>query len=301
MVNDRTGDVTRFETKFDPEEVLTWELGAKSSFFDNSLNLKAAFFYTDYTDMQYASVGSIGNVERLSVVEDEDGSPVLDGNGEPVLDFQNKPVIAYYTQNVPGSTIKGIELEFDWKPYPNGRISGYVTWTDAKVTEDWNTKWDYDAEYLFDISYEESKNPENTLLATNLKGNNLAMTPEFTANISYTHTLNLGEYGFVHAWLNASWKDESYSTVWNVDKHLDDMDFQVPDEATKYIDDSRDAFAVFNASIKYEPQGQNWFAEVFVNNASDETIQYWNNTGKGIPKGSFGMPRYYGMRAGFSF
>ena len=80
VVNDRTGDVTRFETKFDQEEVLTWELGAKSSFFDNSLNLKAAFFYTDYTDMQYASVGTIGNVERLSVVEDEDGSPVLDGS-----------------------------------------------------------------------------------------------------------------------------------------------------------------------------------------------------------------------------
>ena len=91
--------------------------------------------------MQYASVGSIGNVERLSVVEDEDGSPVLDSNGEPVLDFQNKPVIAYYTQNVPSSTIKGIELEFDWKPYPSGRITGYVTWTDAKVTDDWNTKW----------------------------------------------------------------------------------------------------------------------------------------------------------------
>ena len=301
VVNDRNGDVTRFETKFDPEEVLTWELGAKSSFFDNSLNLKAAFFYTDYTDMQYASVGSIGNVERLSVVEDEDGSPVLDSNGEPVLDFQNKPVIAYYTQNVPSSTIKGIELEFDWKPYPSGRITGYVTWTDAKVTDDWNTKWDYDAEYLFDISYEESKNPENTLLSTNLKGNNLAMTPKFTANISYTHTFDLGEYGFIHSWLNASWKDESYSTVWNVDKHLDDMDFSVSDEATKYIDDSRDAFAVYNASIKYEPQGQSWYAEVFVNNASDETIQYWNNTSKGIPKGSFGMPRYYGVRAGFSF
>ncbi|HIM95628.1 MAG TPA: TonB-dependent receptor, partial [Gammaproteobacteria bacterium] len=111
VVNDRTGDVTRFETKFDPEEVLTWELGAKSSFFDNSLNLKAAFFYTDYTDMQYASVGSIGNVERLSVVEDDNGTPILGDDGEPLLDYQNQPVIAYYTQNVPASTIKGIEFE----------------------------------------------------------------------------------------------------------------------------------------------------------------------------------------------
>ena len=125
------------------------------------------------------------------------------------------------------------------------------------------------------FSYEESKDPENTLLTTNLKGNNLAMTPKYTANISYTHTFNLGEYGFIHGWFNASWKDKSYSTVWNLDKHLDDMDFAVSDEATQYIDDSRDAFAVYNASLKYEPQSQKWYAELFINNASDETIQYW--------------------------
>ena len=301
VVNDRTGDTTRFETTFEPEEVLTWEVGAKSSLLDNSLNLQAVFFYTDYTDMQYASVGSIGNVERLSPVEDETGAPILDEDGNPILDYQNQPVIAYYTQNVPGSTIKGIELEFDWKPYPSGRVTGYVTWTQAEVTEDWFTKWDYDPEYLFDISYEESIDPTNTTLSTNLKGNNLAMTPEFSANISYTHSFNLGEYGYIHAWTNVSWKDESYSTIWNVDKHLDDMDFAVPDEAIKYMDDTRDAFAIFNASLKYEPQNQKWFAEVFVNNATDEIVQYWNNTSKGFAKGSFGMPRYYGVRAGINF
>ncbi|MEL0645970.1 TonB-dependent receptor [Pseudoalteromonas agarivorans] len=301
VVNDRTSEVNRFETQFDPEEVLTWEIGAKSSFFDNSLNLQAAFFYTDYTDMQYASVGSIGNVERLSAIEDDDGRPVLDSAGNPVLDYINQPVIAYYTQNVPGSTIKGIELEFDWKPYPNGRVTGYVTWTEAKVTDDWFTKWDYDSEYLFNISYEDSLDPENPLLQTNLKGNDLAMTPEFTANLSYTHSIELGKYGFLHGWFNVSWKDKSYSTIWNVDKHLDDMDFAVSDEATRYIDDSRDSFAMFNASLKYEPQSQKWFAEAFINNASDETVQHWNSTSKGFAKGSFGMPRYYGARVGFNF
>lgn len=301
VVNDRTGDVTRFETKFDPEEVLTWEVGAKSSLLNNSLNLQAVFFYTDYTNMQYASVGSIGNVERLSSVEDEEGRPILDENGQPVLDFQNQPVIAYYTQNVPGSTIKGIELEFDWKPYANGRITGYATWTDAKVTEDWITKWDYDPEYLFNISYAESIDPTNDTLTTNLNGNNMAMTPRFTANVSYTHSVNLGSYGYLHGWFNVSWKDKSYSTIWNLDKHLDDMDFVVPDEATTYMNDTRDSFALVNASIKYEPLNQQWFAEVFVNNATDEMVQYWNNTSKGIGKGSFGMPRYYGVRAGINF
>jgi len=301
VVNDRTGEVSRFETQFDPEKVLTLEFGAKSSFLNNSLNLQAAFFYTDYTDMQYASVGSIGNVERLSPVEDENGAPILDDNGMPILDYQNQPVIAYYTQNVPGSTIKGIEFEFDWKPYQNGRITGYATWTHARVTDDWITKWDYDPEYLFGLSYEDSIDPENTLLTTNLKGNDLAMTPRFSANVSYTHSFDLGRFGYVHGWFNLSWKDKSYTTIWNLDKHLDDMDFAVSDEAAQYITDKRDAYTMVNASLKYEPQSQAWYAEVFVNNATDEMVQYWNNTGKGISKGSFGMPRYYGIRAGFNF
>lgn len=301
VVNDRTGQVQRFETQFAPETVLTYELGTKTSLLDNSLNLQAVFFYTDYQDMQYASVGSIGNVERLAAVENPDGSPVLDQNGQPVLDYRNMPVIAYYTQNVPGSTIKGIELEFDWKPYPSGRITGYATWTDARITDDWITKWDYDPEYLFDLSYEESIDPENTLLTTNLKGNQLAMVPEYTASLSYTHSFDLGDYGYIHGWFNASWKDKSYNTIWNLDKHLDDMNFAVPDEALAYVDDGRDSFTSVNASVKYEPKDQVWFAELFISNATNEIVQQWSNTGKGFPKGSFGMPRYYGVRAGFNF
>ncbi|MBU1618417.1 MAG: TonB-dependent receptor [Gammaproteobacteria bacterium] len=301
VVNDRTGEVQRFETQFDPEQVLTYELGTKTSLLDNSLNLQAVFFYTDYQDMQYASVGSIGNVERLAAIENPDGSPVLDGNGQPVLDYRNMPVIVYYTQNVPGSTIKGIELEFDWKPYPSGRVTGYVTWTDARITDDWITKWDYDPEYLFDLSYEESIDPENTLLTTNLKGNQLAMVPEYSANLSYTHSFDLADYGYIHSWFNVNWKDKSYNTIWNLDKHLDDMDFAVPDEALAYVDDSRDAFTSVNASLKYEPKDQVWFAELFISNATNEVVQQWSNTGKGFPKGSFGMPRYYGVRAGFNF
>lgn len=301
VVNDRTGQVQRFETQFDPEQVLTYELGTKTSLLDNSLNLQAVFFYTDYQDMQYASVGSIGNVERLAAIENPDGSPVLDQNGQPVLDYRNMPVIAYYTQNVPGSTIKGIELEFDWKPYPSGRVTGYVTWTDARITDDWSTKWDYDPEYLFDLSYEESIDPENTLLTTNLKGNQLAMVPEYTANLSYTHSFDLADYGYIHSWFNVNWKDKSYNTIWNLDKHLDDMEFAVPDEALAYVDDSRDSYTSVNASLKYEPKDQVWFAELFISNATNEIVQQWSNTGKGFPKGSFGMPRYYGVRAGFNF
>ena len=127
------------------------------------------------------------------------------------------------------------------------------------------------------------------------------MVPKFSANLSYTHSFYLGDWGYIHSWMNVNWKDKSYNTIWNLDKHLDDMNFAVSDTAISYIDDSRDAFTSVNASFKYEPMDQTWFAELFISNATDEVVQHWSNTGKGFPKGSFGMPRYYGVRAGFNF
>lgn len=118
--------------------------------------------------------------------------------------------------------------------------------------EDWNIKWDYDLEYLFDIFYEELKDLENILLVINFKGNNLVMIFKYIVNISYMYMFNLGEYGFIYGWFNVSWKDKLYLMVWNFDKYLDDMDFVVLDEVIKYIDDSWDVFVVYNVFLKYE-------------------------------------------------
>ncbi len=296
-----TGENIEAKTSFGQENVTTFEVGVKTSLLDNSLNLSANYFFMDYEDMQYASVGPVASIHQLRTETNPDGSPVLDGNGDPVQSWVLSPMLAYYTQNVPGAEIQGIEVEFDWKPFENGRMSGFFTWTDTEIVEDWNTKWNYDPVAYFGIPYEESQDPNNPLLQVNLKGNELAVTPPFEINLNYEHWFEIKGVGNIVPWINIHWEDDSYLTVWNVEKHVDNMNFVIPDEDIHYTDDKRDAFVTANATVKWIPASERWYAEAFVYNITDEVVQYWGGAAEGVAKGSMSQPRYMGIRVGMNW
>lgn len=74
--------------QFDPEEVDTWEIGAKSSFFDGRLSTSLALFHSDYTNIQVP--GSIG----------------VDTDGDGISD-----TFAGVTTNAGEATVQGVEFE----------------------------------------------------------------------------------------------------------------------------------------------------------------------------------------------
>lgn len=76
--------------KFEPEEVETWEVGAKSSFAQGRVNTSVALFHSDYTNIQVP--GSIG----------------VDTDGDGVSD-----TFAGVTTNAGAATVQGIELEMN--------------------------------------------------------------------------------------------------------------------------------------------------------------------------------------------
>jgi iron complex outermembrane receptor protein len=298
-INPRTGEEINVRTSFGPEEVLTWELGFKSRLLNNKLSLRGAYFYTDFEDMQYASVGQIASTDRWQALIDDDGQPILDENGQPVFGWVSAPIIAYYTQNVPGAQIQGFELEYDWAAWKGGRLFGYASWLDTEITEDWITKWNYDAVSYFGITYEESIDPENEILEVNLKGNELAVSPPFKFHLIGEHTFDFGSSGSLQPWVTFHWEDEAYLTLWNVDKHTDDLDFVIRDEDIKYTDDRRESFYVVHAGVRYFLK--RWIFEAFGYNLTDEIIQYWGGAAEGVAKGSFSVPRTYGIRVGYNF
>ncbi len=297
--NPRTGEEINVQTSFEPEEVLTWELGFKSRLFNDRLSLRGAYFYTDYEDMQYASVGAIAFTDRWEALLDDDGQPILDPNGEPVFGWVTAPIIAYFTQNVPGAQIQGIELEYDWSPWKGGRLFGYASWLDTEITDDWITKWNYDAVAYFGIDYESSIDPENPLLEVNLEGNELAVSPPFRFHMVAEQTFNFGNAGSLQPWATLHWEDDAYLTIWNVDKHTDDMEFVIPDEDIKYTDDRRQSYFTLAAGLRYFVK--RWQFELYGYNLTDEVIQYWGGAAEGVAKGSFNMPKTYGIRIGYNF
>jgi len=88
------------------EEVLAYEAGMKSQFFERTLDLNAAAFYYDYKNKQIKS-------------------RVVD----PVFGLLDQLV------NVPKSKIKGAELEATLRPFAGLSLQTALTYTDARVDE----------------------------------------------------------------------------------------------------------------------------------------------------------------------
>lgn len=298
-VNPRTGEEINVRTEFGPEEVITLEVGFKTRLANDRLSLRGAYFYSDYDEMQYASVGAIAMTDRWEALRDDNGQPILDENGNPVFGWVVAPIIAYYTQNVPGADIQGFELEYDWTPWRGGHFFGYASWLDTEITDDWITKWNYDPVYYFGIDYEQSVDPTNPLLEVNLKGNELAVSPPFKFHITGEHVFNLGTAGTLVPWVTFHWEDESYLTIWNVDKHTDDMNFVVYDEDIRYTDDRREPWSMVHAGLRY--YYSRWNFEAYGYNLTDEVVQWWGGAAEGVAKGSFSVPTTYGLRVGYSF
>lgn len=289
-------------TGFEPEEVVTLELGLKQRLLDGKLNITGAYFFSDYKDMQYASVGSLAFTERYGLIQDVNGNPIdADGDGRFDRAWIAEPLfVAYFTQNVPGAEIQGFEFEYDWLPWSGGRIRGYASWLDTEITEDWITKWDYDPRSYFAIDFANSVDARNERLRVNLKGNDLAVSPAFKVRMTVEHTFVLKKRQLaVSPWITGYWEDDSYLTVWNVDKHTDDMDFVILDQDIRYTDDKRNAWSMLHAGVRFYSGFWSW--EIYGYNLTDEVVQWWGGAAERVPKGSFSMPRTYGVRLAYNF
>jgi iron complex outermembrane receptor protein len=89
-----------------PEEVQTWEIGEKASFFDRRLQVNGAIFSSQYDNLQIAQV--VGAVATLA--------------------------------NVPKTTIKGAELDIVAQPATGLRLSAGVGYIDGTFDEFTNSK-----------------------------------------------------------------------------------------------------------------------------------------------------------------
>ena len=99
-------------------------------------------------------------------------------------------------------------------------------------------------------------------------------------------------------WVTFHWEDDSYLTIWNVDRHTD-MDFVIRPEDVKYTDDKREAWSMVHAGLRWHTG--RWMAELFAYNLTNEVVQWWGGAAEGVAKGSFSVPRNYGFRVGYQF
>ncbi|RYY02790.1 MAG: TonB-dependent receptor [Gammaproteobacteria bacterium] len=278
----------RWATKYDPEEVVTWEAGIKSDLFDHTLRLTASVFFSDYTDMQVSSSKPLFS----TYVKEMDPQ-----TQQPTGKIISNAVYSTVTDNIGKALIKGLELEFDWAVTANDRINGFATYLDTEIVSDFQQQWAFAATDLFQVDNATATNPNNKDLSVNLKGSELPSSPRFTLNLNYTHTFKFDSGATLAPWLGFNWRAESYYSFFNVDKHTSMFKTTTPEAYS----DVRPASHNLNLGLKYSAPGDKWNIETFVNNATNEVDFYWAGGGDGTLKGPVSMPRFYGVRTNFHF
>jgi len=165
----------------DPEIVDAYEFGMKGMFLDRQLQLNAAAFYYDFTDLQQ-------------------GRSVPAGSSGFTLVYENAAA----------AKIKGFETEFTWLPSDNVKIYGSATYLDATFD-------DYISTDPFDTVYQQlGLIASGVDLSQQLGGNQMVQSPEWAWSLGATVDFTVPSIEWTgSATISAAYKDKIYFSQFN--------------------------------------------------------------------------------------
>lgn len=265
------GEVTAFP--YDPEEVITYELGLKGEALDGNLRLLANVFFNDYSDMQRTSWVIVGE-------------SIHSGNDIGTL----------LTTNLAEAGIFGAEFEWDWaEPWPGGRFYGWASYLNAEIE---SLQDGEDGLFCFERAYLglspcPAEDPsqlrgDNTLRRpVDLSGNKLPWSPELSFSATVDHTWWFGNGWVMGPSLTWNWQSEMFFN----DNNYTDGPFHAGQKAV----------STFNANFKIINENQAWALVFFGYNLSDKLVRSWADPGPGYWRANFFPPRTYGVRFSKNF
>ena len=247
---------------FEEETIDAYEVGLKTDLADGRVRLNgAAFFYT-YDNLQYQAT---------------DPEVFQGGVG-----------------NIPESEIMGAELELGAFVTDSLIFDARLAWLDTEIT----------ASHLA-LDNVESEAATNALLAqgislfspeveiaragqiADVKGNELAKTPGFTANLALTYSNSIGSWGDFEGTL-------SYT-------HRGDFRHRIFNNPTT---DEVDGYDTFDLVLRFSPTDANWRVELIGKNLTDEdgiNARFTDVFGVGATGDQFIPPRQLMARIGIDF
>ena len=260
---------------FDPEEVLNYEVGVKTSLFDRRLNLIVAAFITEFNDKQVSQFRDVG------FVEDPPGTIL-----EPP-----QAIGTLVTSNAGEASISGIEVEFDLIPWENGRFTGGIGILDATF-DSWPgyAGEAYFCEQRADFGPEFACVPQDDGSGnSDIEGNELPYAAPYSYTVTYSHLFPLANGGSIEPWVKVHGEGDTHMTEGNFD-------------AIDSLSDVREAYATVDLSLKYTSPDESWFVEAFAYNVTNERFQTFlvNGPSPDVPMFTWNQPRVFGIRAAWS-
>ncbi len=252
---------------YDPEEVITWEAGFKARLMDGKLNLIGSVFWSFYDDMQRTTWAIVGESEN-----------------------SGRDIGTLLTSNIAEAEIRGLELEWDWLPYRNGRVFGWVSYLDAEIT---SLPGADDGWFCFerDLLGLSSCAPEDLdqerpgggfRRPKDYAGNTLPWSPKWSTTVTYEHNWYPGANLRLSPYISAHWQSEMFFN----DGNFDEDPFH----------SGQEAFTTVNLALRLINEKRKWAIEAFAYNATDERVRSWTDPGPGYLRANFYAPRIYGMK-----
>ncbi len=288
----KTGNVSNNGDSIDPEFLDAYELGVKTRFLDNRLQLNTALYYYKYDNYNQWTVA-------YKCKSDVNGDHACDDiNG----DYQLTSLDYEYYENVGvapgGSEQKGLNASVMYMPTAKDVFSVSASYSKNKYD-------DYNIKAAILEKYADADNVYTTEAYQDMSGLEFGGSP-IRGNISYTHTEFLGLDTLVFS-TTAYYEGEGVDETLNIGQ---DNVYTMPGIDEYWL---MDASLTYNSSM-WVPEGMNWSARLWCNNVFNSTpisslyyVDYdyiWGDTfpaQSGYVSGTYVQPRTYGLTLTFNF
>lgn len=248
------------------DTLTNYELGTKGDFLEGTLRINATGYYSKIDDLQTSRFDPT-NISFL-----------------------------VFTDNVGTAKIKGLDADFQWYATDNLVISGAISWLDTELTEI-NTE-------LRGIAPPE--------------GSRLPFSAKFSGNLqaSYFYMLEDGWEGYVNGAINytgdrlvgmtmdAYVMEDATRLIYGTGSGLKIQQEAATFDGVGYTDESGNTFAGGRyvqegytvANIAFGVRTDQWKAELYIDNLTDERGDQYIDTQQFTPKVVSSRPRTIGMR-----
>ena len=247
---------------YEDETVQAWELGVKTDFAGGRARINVAAFLYDYENLQYQATDP----------------EVFEGG----------------VGNVPGSEIYGAELEFSAFISDAFALDARLSWLETEITKSHLSLDNVYSDEVTNALLAQGANlfgPEiqqaRAAAITDVKGNELAKSPGFTADLMLRWFGRLGSWAGLEGSLRYSYRDGFQHRIFNN---------PVTDEVPSY--DKLDLM------ISVLPNAQSWRLDLMVTNLTDEdgiNARFTDVFGVGATSDELIAPRQYSLRLGMEF
>ena len=167
----------------DPETSEAFELGLKSSWFENRLIFNVAIFHTAFDDFQASASEFTPNLDENGNPIDEDGDGFDDG------------VFSFVLSNVGKVETQGVEIDFTALPMENLTLSGGMAYVDAKIKEFEGAGCTFGQSFR-GVGYKGQTTCGGTTATQDLSGGVLPATPEWKFTLAASYLIPLTSMPF---------------------------------------------------------------------------------------------------------